>query len=177
MVHKEGCAPKHWCFQIVVLKLWRRFLTVPWIAGKPNQSILKRINSKGNKVIGRTATEAPNLSSPSAPPRSTELISPPLQHTFLCPPSSPGVCSNSGPWVGDAIWPSHPPLPPFLLAFSLSQHQVAKIWEMKTTNLQQIHTRKRKSNSNTALKVFIKPQDKRKKEERKKKTSTRKNLK
>ena len=48
---------------------------------------------------------------------------------------------------------------------------------MKTTNLQQIHTQKRKSNSNPTLKVIIKLQDKRRKEERKKKISTRANLK
>ena len=39
--HKEGWAPKNWCFQIVVL---RRLLRVPWTARKSNQSILKGIN-------------------------------------------------------------------------------------------------------------------------------------
>ena len=38
-----------------------------------------------------------------------------LQHTRLpCPSLSPGVCSNSCHWVGDAIQPSHP-LGPILL--------------------------------------------------------------
>ena len=53
----------------------------------------------------------------------------------LCDPmdcSTPGssvlrslleLCSNSCPWVGDAIQPSHPLSPPSPLALSLSQHQ------------------------------------------------------
>ena len=35
--HKEGRAPKNWCF-------WRRLLRVPWTARRANQSILKEIN-------------------------------------------------------------------------------------------------------------------------------------
>ena len=38
--HKEGWAPKNWCFFTLVLK---RFLTVPWPA-RSSQSILKEIN-------------------------------------------------------------------------------------------------------------------------------------
>ena len=39
-----------------------------------------------------------------------------LQHTRLpCPTPSPRTCSNSCPWVGDAIQPSHPLHPLFLL--------------------------------------------------------------
>ena len=39
--HKEGWAPKNWCFQIVC---WRRLLRVPWTSKRSNQSILKEIN-------------------------------------------------------------------------------------------------------------------------------------
>ena len=74
---------------------------------------------------------------------SDSLWSHELQHTRLpCPSLSPGVCSNSWPWIGDAIQPSHslsPPSPPTL---NLSQHQglfqrvgslhqVAKILELQ----------------------------------------------
>ena len=38
--HKEGWAPKNWCFWTVV---WRRLLRVPWTA-RSNQSILKKIS-------------------------------------------------------------------------------------------------------------------------------------
>ena len=45
------------------------------------------------------------------------------QHTRLPRPSpSPEVCSNSRPWIEDAIQPSHPLLSPFS-PFSLPQHQ------------------------------------------------------
>ena len=39
--HKEGWAPKNWCFE---LWCWRRLLRVPWTARRSNQSILKEIN-------------------------------------------------------------------------------------------------------------------------------------
>ena len=39
--HKEGWAPKNWCFWTVV---WRRLLRVPWTARRSNQSILKEIS-------------------------------------------------------------------------------------------------------------------------------------
>ena len=39
MYHKEGRAPKNWCFRITVL-----LLRVPWTARRSNQSILKEIN-------------------------------------------------------------------------------------------------------------------------------------
>ena len=39
--HKEGWAPKNWCFWIVVLG---ETLRVPWTARRSNQSILKEIN-------------------------------------------------------------------------------------------------------------------------------------
>ena len=39
--HKEGWAPKIWCFRTVV----RRLLRDPWTARRLNQSILKEINS------------------------------------------------------------------------------------------------------------------------------------
>ena len=38
--HKEGWAPKNWCFLTVVS---RRLLRVPWTARRSNQSILKEI--------------------------------------------------------------------------------------------------------------------------------------
>ena len=38
--HKEGWAPKNWCF-----KLWWRLLRVPCMTRRSNQSILKEINS------------------------------------------------------------------------------------------------------------------------------------
>ena len=52
-----------------------------------------------------------------------------LQNTrFPSPSLSLRVCSNSCPSVSDAIWPSHPLLPPSLLAISLSQHQHLFQW-------------------------------------------------
>ena len=36
--HKEGWAPKNWCFWTAC---WRRLLRVPWTARRSNQSILK----------------------------------------------------------------------------------------------------------------------------------------
>ena len=39
--HKEGWAPKNWCFQIVVLE---KTLESPWSARRSNQSILKEIS-------------------------------------------------------------------------------------------------------------------------------------
>ena len=39
--HKEGWAPKNWCFQIVVLE---KTLESPWAARRSNQSILKEIS-------------------------------------------------------------------------------------------------------------------------------------
>ena len=38
---------------------------------------------------------------------------------FLCPSLSPWVCSNSCPWVSNAIHPSHPLLSPSPLVFNL----------------------------------------------------------
>ena len=40
--HKEGWAPKDWCFQTVVLE--KRLLRVPWTPRRSNQSVLKEIN-------------------------------------------------------------------------------------------------------------------------------------
>ena len=40
--HKEGWAPKKWCFQ---LWCWRKILRVPWTA-RSNQLILKKINAQ-----------------------------------------------------------------------------------------------------------------------------------
>ena len=55
------------------------------------------------------------------------LIAPPF--TMLLQPSpSPGVCSNSCPWVGDAIETFHPLSPSFPFAFNLSQHQGLFQW-------------------------------------------------
>ena len=39
--HKEGWAPKNWCFCTVV---WSRLLRVPWTARRSNQSIRKEIS-------------------------------------------------------------------------------------------------------------------------------------
>ena len=39
--HKEGWAPKNWCFD---LWCWRSLLRVPWTAKRSNQSIFKKIN-------------------------------------------------------------------------------------------------------------------------------------
>ena len=39
--HKESWVPKNWCFE---LWYWRRLLSVPWIARRSNQSILKEIS-------------------------------------------------------------------------------------------------------------------------------------
>ena len=43
MDHKEGWAPKNWCFQTVA---WGRHLRVSWTARRSNQSILKEISPK-----------------------------------------------------------------------------------------------------------------------------------
>ena len=52
-----------------------------------------------------------------------------LQHTkILYFPLSPRVCSNSCPWVSDAIQPSHPLSSPSPPAFYLSQHQGLFKW-------------------------------------------------
>ena len=52
-----------------------------------------------------------------------------LQHTRLpCPSPTPGACSNSCPWVGDAIQLSHPLSSPSLPTFNLSQHQGLFQW-------------------------------------------------
>ena len=40
--HKEGWAPKNWCFRIVVLLCCRRLLRVPWTARSSIQSILRK---------------------------------------------------------------------------------------------------------------------------------------
>ena len=45
-----------------------------------------------------------------------------------CPSQIPRVYSNSCPWVGDAIQPSHPLLSPSPPAFNLSQHQGLVKW-------------------------------------------------
>ena len=41
--HKEGWAPKNWCFE---LWSWRRLLRVLWTARRASQSILKEISSE-----------------------------------------------------------------------------------------------------------------------------------
>ena len=56
-----------------------------------------------------------------------------MTHCFCSVPKScltswphellPGACSNSCPWVGDTIQPSHPTLPSSPFAFNLSHHQ------------------------------------------------------
>ena len=51
--HKEGWAPKNWCFWTAVLE---KTLIVPWTARRSNQSILKEINPE---FIGETNPEAP----------------------------------------------------------------------------------------------------------------------
>ena len=47
---------------------------------------------------------------------------------LLCLLLSPGACSNSSHWVGDAIQPSHPLTSPSPTAFNLSQHQGLFKW-------------------------------------------------
>ena len=39
--HKEGWAPKNWCFELCC---WRRLLRVPWTARRFNQSTLREIS-------------------------------------------------------------------------------------------------------------------------------------
>ena len=41
--HKEGWAPKNWCFK---LWCWRRLLRVPWTGRRSNELILTEINSE-----------------------------------------------------------------------------------------------------------------------------------
>ena len=51
-----------------------------------------------------------------------------LQHARVpCQSLSPGVCSSSCPWVGEAMQPSRPLSPP-PLALNLSQHQGLFQW-------------------------------------------------
>ena len=51
------------------------------------------------------------------------------QHARLpCPSPFPRACSNSCPWIGDAIQPSHPLSSPSPSAFNLSQHQGLFKW-------------------------------------------------
>ena len=69
-----------------------------------------------------------------------------LQHSRPpCPSPTPGPCSNSCPWVGDAIQPSHPLSSPSSPTFNLSQdqglfkwvsssHQVAQVLELQLQN-------------------------------------------
>ena len=60
---------------------------------------------------------------------SNSLRSHGLQHARLpCRLLSPRVCPNLIHWVGDAIQPSHPLLPPFPAALSLPQHQGLFQW-------------------------------------------------
>ena len=84
-----------------------------------------------------------NSSQFSWPADSDSLRTCGLQHTWLpCPSPTPRACSNSCPWVSDAIQPTHPLSSPFPPAFSLSQyqglfqwvsslHQVAKVLEFQ----------------------------------------------
>ena len=52
-----------------------------------------------------------------------------LQHGSLpCPSPTPGACSNSCHWVGDAIQPSHPLLSLSPPALNLSQNQSLFKW-------------------------------------------------
>jgi len=71
----------------------------------------------------------------------SDSATPRPQHTRLpCPSPSPGVCSNSYPFVDDAIQPSHPLSPPSpalnltqhwgLFQWVSSFHQVAKVLEL-----------------------------------------------
>ena len=63
---RVGPYKKAECQRIDAFKLcWRRFLRVPWTAGKSNKSVLKKINSV---FIGRTDSEAdaPILLPPNA---------------------------------------------------------------------------------------------------------------
>ena len=46
--HKEGWAPKNWCFWTVVLE---KILRVPWTARRWKQSILKEINLISLEVL------------------------------------------------------------------------------------------------------------------------------
>ena len=52
-----------------------------------------------------------------------------LHHARLpCPSQSSQVCSDSYLWIGDAIQPSYPLLPPSPLTLHLSQHQGPLGW-------------------------------------------------
>ena len=59
--------------------------------------------------------------SDSLRPHGPQNVKPP------CPSPTLGVYSNSSPWVGDALQPSHLLSSPSPLAFNLSQHEVAKV--------------------------------------------------
>jgi len=63
--HKEGWAQKSWCFQIVVLEIFR----VPWTTRRSNQSILKEINPE--QSLEKLTLNAPILWLPN---RKSQLI-------------------------------------------------------------------------------------------------------
>ena len=50
-----------------------------------------------------------------------------LSRRLPCPSLSPGVGSDSCPWLSDAVQPSHPP-PPSSFTFNPSQHQGLFQW-------------------------------------------------
>ena len=56
--HKEGWAPKNWCFE---LWYWRRLWRAPWTVRRSNQSIVKEINSEYSLEGLDAEAEAPVL--------------------------------------------------------------------------------------------------------------------
>ena len=113
--------------------------TVQWLHETPLKvcTIIHLINSLfiDNRFGGSLLLFSRSVMSNSLQPHGLQHARPP------CPSPSPGVCSNSCPWVSDAIQPSHP-LSSLSPAFNLSQcqslfqwvsssHQVAKVLEFQ----------------------------------------------
>ena len=99
--------------------------------GKRKQHMDKNKDS-GAKLSTKVGNLAPTdllLLFFSRPVVSNSLPPHGLQHTRPPRPSpSPGACSNSHPWVGDAIQLPHPLSSPSPPAFNLSQHQCLFQW-------------------------------------------------
>ena len=110
-----------------------------WRTGKPG--VLQSVGSQrvrhdwltehrqtnlGRELIQRQVFISVHFShsivSDSLRPHGLQHIRPP------CPSPTPGACSNSCPWVGDAIQPSHPLSSPSPPALDLSQHQSFFKW-------------------------------------------------
>ena len=158
MDHKEGWAPKNWCFLLVVLE---KTPEISWTARRANQSILKKIipeYSLDNWCKFRKLSSGHSFHSNPKERQCQRLFKFSSVQSFSCVWSSdPMDCSMPGfpvhhqipeftqthvHWVDDAIQPFHPLSSPSDPTFKLSQyqglfkwlsssHQVAKVLEFQ----------------------------------------------